>query len=292
MSKRTLITAFGCILLAFYLLVSVAWSRFQAREEKCAGLENDCVEVIDPEGLGFVTAEELTAELFASLPDTLTSIAYSDLDLAAMQEHLRSLDKIEAAEVVRLSDDRLRVSVKPMKPVARIWPLHGRSYYVNRAGKRIAASSKYRIDVMPVTGRFDSLRSELVLLPLLDHLASRPSLEQMISMVNATDTNNIILVPAMRGHVVNLGRPDNIADKIARLETFYRRVLPVKGWEFYDTLSLKWDGQLVATRRHGKMPDLSVKIIDELENEADDLSTMSTAAVSVPETDNKNIKQR
>lgn len=276
MSKRTLITIFGCILLIIYLIATVAWSRFSARSEKCAGLENDRVEVIDPHGVGFVTPVELTDELFASLGDSLTAFSYGDLDLARLQKRLSTLDKIEQAEVVRLSDDRLRVRVWPMKPVARIWS-RGKSYYVNREGKRIAASSKYRIDVPQIIGHFDSVHPETSLLPLLDFLGARPSFEQMITMINAADTANILLVPAVRGHVINLGSADNVDNKLRRLQTFYRKVMPVKGWDHYDTISLKWDGQIVATRRHGKLPDLSVKIIEELENEADDASTMSTS---------------
>ncbi len=279
MTKKTLIIIFGCVLLTFYLIVAVGWSRFSARTEKCRGLENGRIEVVDPDDVGFVTSEELTHELIASLGDSLTEMSYDALDLSNLQKHLNSLDKIERAEVVRLSDDHLRIRVYPMEPVARIWT-NGKSYYVNREGKTIAASSKYRIDVPQVIGRFDSLYSTTRLLPLLDNLSKRPDFERIITMINATDSANILLVPAVRGHIINLGNPDNINDKLNRLQTFYRKVLPVKGWNHYDTISLKWDGQIVATRRNGKLPDLSVKIIEELENEADDASTMSTSTVA------------
>ena len=33
---------------------------------------------------------------------------------------------------------------------------------------------------------------------------------------------------------------------------FYREVLPVKGWNYYDTISVKWRGRVVATRREKK----------------------------------------
>ena len=133
MTKRNLIIIFGCVLLFFYLIVAIGWSRFSARTEKCRGLENDRIEVVDPDGIGFVTSEELTREFFASLGDSLTATSYVDLDLSDLQKHFNSQDKIERAEVVRLSDDRLRIRVYPMKPVARIWT-NGRSYYVNREG--------------------------------------------------------------------------------------------------------------------------------------------------------------
>ena len=288
MSKRTLITIFATILLLIYLLVSVAWSRFSARTQKCQGLENGVVEVIDPDGSGFITPEEITDELYAMVGDSLTNLDYATLDLSKIQSRLRGLDKIEDAKVIRLSDDRLRISVRPMKPVARIWT-GGKSYYVNREGKRIKASSKYRIDVPQISGRFDSAHSVTSLLPLLDYLSANPSFEQMITLINASDSSNILIVPAIRGHIINLGNLSNVDNKLSRLRTFYRRVLPVRGWDSYDTISLKWDGQIVATRRNGKLPDLSVKIIEELENEADDPETMNSGINPELKPENKPI---
>lgn len=289
MTKRTLISIFGCILILFYLLVAVGWSRFSASAERCVGLENGRVEVIDPDNIGFITSKEITAELLGWLPDSISGISWAQFDLNELQDRLRALDKIENAEVVRLSDDCLRVRVWPMKPVARIWPSHGRSYYVNRDGKRILASAKYHVDVPQVVGDFDSIRPETSILPLLDDLAQDPEMEQMVSMIDASDSINVMLVPAVRGHLVNLGRPADVRVKLSRLKTFYKKVMPVKGWEFYDTLSLKWNGQIVATRRNAKMPDLTVKIIDELEHEGDDLATMAvTQDITLnPDTINK-----
>ncbi len=55
----------------------------------------------------------------------------------------------------------------------------------------------------------------------------------------------------MRGHVINFGDVDNIADKFSRLKNVLQGGPAGKGMEFYDTISVKWDGQIVATRRRG-----------------------------------------
>ena len=98
-----------------------------------------------------------------------------------------------------------------------------------------------------------SLRSfpAVRLLPLLDYMSAHGEWNALVSMISVRDSANVFLLPTMRGHVINFGDVDNIADKFSRLKTFYKEVLPVKGWEFYDTISVKWDGQIVATRRRG-----------------------------------------
>ena len=278
---RKLLTIFGCILLVLYLLVACAWANFRADSELCAGLENDRIEVIDRLNTGFVTADELTAELAPLLGD-LKSRKLSEIGLDSIRRHLVALDKIESATVTRLNDNRLRISVVPMVPVARIWPADGTGYYVNRNGKRIRAGARYHLDVPQIRGNFPIGQ----LLPLLDYLNENPDLSRLITMIAPRDSANIFLVPAIRGHIINLGDVSNIDDKFRRLEQFYAKVLPAKGWEHYDTISLKWDHQIVATRRHGKLPDLTVPVISELENEGPDESTIAAPGTSEHESSN------
>lgn len=266
---RKLLTVFGCVLLVLYVLVACLWANFRADSELCEGLEGDKVYVDDELHTGFVTADELTGELKPLLGD-LTSRKLSEIGLDSLRSYLCGLDKIETAEVMRLNNNRLRVRVVPMVPVARVWPPKGRSYYVNREGKKILATARYHLDVPQISGTCPPSK----LLPLLDYLSAHEDAGRLITMISASDSTDVILVPAIRGHVINLGDCSDIDDKFRRLKRFYSEVLPVKGWEHYDTISLKWDRQVVATRRHGKLPDLSVEIIDELENEGDDLSTV------------------
>lgn len=275
---RKLLTIFGCILLGLYLVVACLWANFKANNELCKGLENNRVEVVDPIHSGFVSSAELTAEIMPRLGD-LCSRRLSDIGLDSIRTYLMGLDKIETAEVMRLNNNRLRIKVVPMLPIARVWPATGPSYYVNREGKRIVACPRYHINVPQITGDYPAEK----LLPLLDYLRENPESEQMITMISARDSSNIFLIPAIRGHVVNLGSATNIDNKFRRLERFYSEVLPHKGWEHYDTISLKWDRQIVATRRHGKLPDLTVPIISELENEGPDLETISAPEAKKPE---------
>lgn len=279
---RKLLTIFGCILLAIFLLVVCVWGNFMADSERCTGLENDRVEVIDEMNTGFVTSAELTADIMPRLGD-LTARPLSQIGLDSIRTYLCSLDKIETASVMRLNNNRLRISVVPMVPVARVWPSSGPSYYINRQGKTIRANARYHLDVPQLRGDYPAVK----LLPLLDYLNENPDISKLITLISARDSSNIFLVPAIRGHVINLGDISNIPDKFSRLEKFYAEVLPAKGWEHYDTISLKWNRQIVATRRHGKLPDLTVKVISELENEGPDLETISAPGASAPEAEQK-----
>ena len=68
-------------------------------------------------------------------------------------------------------------------------------------------------------------------------------------MYSVRDSNNVYIVPCILGHVVNIGHIDNLDNKFAKLREFYTKVMPEKGWLYYDTISLKFSHQVVATRR-------------------------------------------
>ena len=272
--KNILMIALTCVF-TVYLIAVCAWSSSRADEQLCGGLSGGKIIVDDPDGIGFVTSDSLTAELMPLFGE-LTRTSMKDVNLGALQAAVASLDRIEKAEVVRLANNKIRVTVEPMVPVARVWPDKGQSYYINRAGKRIAASRRYKVDVPQLYGEIPRGSSPEMLMPLLDYLKSDSDMNKMITMISATDSANIILVPAIRGHVVNLGDASDVSDKFKRLRRFYETVMPARGWDYYDTITLKWRNQIVATRRRGKLPKLDIEIIEELENAEADEETVST----------------
>ena len=81
--------------------------------------------------------------------------------------------------------------------------------------------------------------------------------------MNSDRNHDIILVPVIRGHVVNFGDTSMVDDKFLRLRTFYRKVLPTVGWQHYDTIAVKWRGQVVATRRHKRPEPVQLITIEE-----------------------------
>ena len=66
-----------------------------------------------------------------------------------------------------------------------------------------------------------------------------------------------------------------IENKFARLKTMYKDVLPVKGWTYYDTISVKWRGQVVATRFKKDKRKNTATFADSIDLEANDVETMN-----------------
>lgn len=261
------------LMLAAYLVIALAMTASEPDLQQCTAFE---ITVVGEDGgsqRAFVTSGELAREL-DSLPSKAAGMALANINTQEIRRHLLSLDKIEDAEVVRMTDGTIRVKATPIIPVARIFD-GGSSYYINRAGKKVSADARYHKDVPVIEGRFDypdSVFSPASLLPLLSYIASDSVWNSYVSMIKVKSPTDIIIVPVIREHVVNIGAPEGFDDKFARLKKFYSEVLPKQGWEKYDTLSLKWRGQLVATKRHRAVREEDIVRYDD--DEAVDTGTM------------------
>lgn len=247
MTKRSITYLLLSIALAVYTVIAVSASRNMAAAAPCTGVD---IEVYGDTGSPFVTPEDIDIEL-GGITARADTTKISDFDLALLERRLNALPNIERANCARTTNDRLLIQVHPMEPVARIFD-GSASYYINRDGKRLTANARYRVDVPVITGRFDSLVTPLPALPLIDRIENNPSWKSLVSAYEITPSGDILLVPSVTGHVVNFGDGSDPEAKFRRLRSFYAQVMPVKGWNYYDTISVKFSGQVVAKVAPGK----------------------------------------
>ncbi len=60
------------------------------------------------------------------------------------------------------------------------------------------------------------------------------------------------LVPMVGSHLLAIGTIDNYDKKMYTLKQFYLKAMPKLGWNTYERISAKYNGQLVCTRRKNK----------------------------------------
>lgn len=274
MTKRSVIRCVLSLVMLVYICVSIPIFNAQAASEPYDGLQ---INVIDPENRRFVTIDDI-AEVLGPLTIDVEKNSRQSIDTRGIEALIRKMDNIESANCVMLNNEVLRLDVVPLQPVARVFELSGKNYYINRTGKKMQGGPRYRVDVPVITGAFSSAISPLSAIPVLDYIQTDPRLQALTSAIHIDKRGDIFLLPAVRGHIVNLGDASGLQNKFARLLKFYEEVLPVKGWETYDTLYVKWQGQIVGHIRDYK-PTPPPVVIEE-HDDIDDIGTMLTTVAS------------
>lgn len=179
----------------------------------------------------------------------MNAVRRGDFNTLACQDMLGDINRVERVKCLILNDGTLLITVDPIDPVARVFEPKG-SVYVNAEGKRVDALAAYHVDVpvVTLTHRADSATVGY-LMPLLRAVKANADANAIVSTIRIDRRGDIIIIPNIIGHVINFGDTTLIDNKFARLRTFYRDVMPTRGWNAYDTISVKWRGQIVATRR-------------------------------------------
>ncbi len=262
------------LVLAAALVTGILWAKDKSRGEKCTGIE---VQVINADSTSFVTPQGVLNDLKGQ-GIKLVGKRMGDINASEIEEALRLSPYLENADIVKCQDGKVLIRVSQLVPVFRVFD-GGSSYYVNRAGKHMSATNYYHSDVPVVQGHFTRKFPPTHLLPLIDYVENDSLLHSLVTMYIVRDTNNIILVPSISGHVVNIGNVSGLENKFAKLKLFYREVMPQRGWNTFDTISVKWNHQVVATRRTKAVQQVIVDAPDD-DEQAPDIQTMTVGTAA------------
>lgn len=233
------------VVLLAYVVCAAIWANAEAAKNSCTGID---VQVVEGHTTDSVSHRGILAEI-QRYPKKIIGARIPTIDTRQIENYLKAFPQFEDVVCNFNTSGVLTVKVTPMVPELRVFE-DSASYYINKDGKRMESKASFFVDVPVVTGKFNEKFKPSDLFPVTRFIASDPMLKNLVGMVNAEDADNIILVPRIHGHVINFGDTNRLAEKRTALIAMYKKVLPYKGWEEYDTISVKFRGQVVATHRN------------------------------------------
>lgn len=241
MTRQGIVYLLLTVLLVSYLLIATGASRSMAYAAPCCGVD---IRVRDNAMSPFVTPDDIDHEL-GGMRAAGDSLSMGEFNLLNIEKRLTALPNIEKVNCLRLNNDRLLIDVEPMVPVARVYD-SGKVYYISESGKKLTASKRYRIDVPIIVGRFDSVNSPVTVVPLIKAVEASEERKSIVDYYQVNSKGDIFIVPRLTGHLINFGDTTAIDSKFERLSRFYTKVMPVKGWDYYNVINLKYAGQVIA----------------------------------------------
>lgn len=204
-----------------------------------------------------VDEQTVVDSILAALPQ-LPATEVKDVDCRKVAEVARRVPYLCNVTASVSVSGKVVVRADQRRPVARLF-YGNREMYFDSEGCFMPVSEAGDCDVLVAGGDFaepfraDSLNSQLVsLLKLANYLDGERKYAGMIDQVYAERDGNVIMVPKLGGHVVELGEVDRLGEKFANLWLFYLKGMPRAGWNTYSKISLKFDGQVVCTKETSK----------------------------------------
>lgn len=238
-------------LLAFVMLVSIAFSGKRHGDREI----NDLIINIDNQYQNhFIEAEDVKALINADDENYLLATHLGQLDLKLLETRVLANKFVADAEAYVDHRGNLIVSVQQSRPIARIFDPVGQDFYIDDDGDILPVSERYTARVMLIelenkkaflNGNLNNTENGARLFELIRKIDQDAFWKAQIAQIYVRKDFELQLIPQVTRQVVEFGLPENIDQKLRRLMVFYKEILPIKGWNTYSTVSLKFENQIV-----------------------------------------------
>lgn len=195
----------------------------------------------------------------------------NEIPLNKIEQALTELPYVSTAEVFTDMDGVLQVVVRQREIVLRVVNHTGKAYYIDTWGKKVPVTLKYVPNVLVATGHIregyekplDTIETQLVkdLVAIVEHVRNDRLWGNQIVQLYVDPKQDIEIIPRVGTQPLVVGNADKLAEKLFRLEAFYKYILPKVGTDAYEKVSVKYDGQIICERREGWVLDSLQTII-------------------------------
>ena len=166
-----------------------------------------------------------------------------------MEEALQNNPYVERVECYKAQNGHVCVDVMQRQPVLHIMPANDEQYYVDVHGT-ILPHARLSGDLLVVTGAVERSYAQKRLTPIARHIIGDAFWRAQTEQLNVLPDGTLELIPRVGDHIVYLGAPTNISQKLERLRKFYKYGLNHAGWNRYQRINLEFDNQIVCKKRN------------------------------------------
>ena len=236
------------------LIVLYAAAQMQ-RETRCAGLE---IRIKQHQDSFFIDQSDVESMIREEAHGNNLTLPDKDIDLQQIEAHLESNPYIAKAEAYIDANQKLWVDIEQHQPIVRIIDARNLDYYLSKEGNKMPATNNFTSRVPVATGNINDNGKDTgkIALPPLQNIFQLAQiidndqfLKSLVEQIYAAPNGDLILIPKIGNHEIIIGNLDNIEEKIKNLHVFYQEALPNVGWDKYQSINLKFKGQIVAKRR-------------------------------------------
>ena len=182
----------------------------------------------------------------------------SIIDLNYLEEKIKSNKFIKDIEIYNNLNNVVNININQFKPYARLINNIGDDYYIDKNGEIFPVSNKYSERVLLIFFKnynnidkeknINFFRNGNEIFKLINYINSNDFYKRQISQINILKDGEIIMIPQITKQKIYFGNTDNMEIKFKKLELFYKNILPTKGWNYYESVNLKFKNQIVCNK--------------------------------------------
>jgi cell division protein FtsQ len=248
-----------------YLAVALGFVLEKRERLVCNNIQ---VRIIDSLKNGFV-ADKQIMKLLENRGFKLIGKNINEINLEKIETAINEYPPIEKAEVYKTINGKLAIDIRQRNPVIRIMDSKNNNYYIDDNGYIMRTSGNYTSRVIianghipadfPIVNRTNVMKFKKSpgsqnniladLYQLGNYITKNEFWNAQIQQIYVDASGDFELIPRVGSHVIIFGDYNDCETKFDNLMSLYKNGLPVVGWNTYNTINLKFKGQVVCTKR-------------------------------------------
>ena len=254
------------IFIVAYIVVAMSFVKEKRNQVLCHDIK---VEILDSISNGFITPQDIE-DFFHETDMNIIGSPVGSINTKELERKLKQYASVKNSEVYVTLDGDIRVEIDQRNPILRVINKKGQSYYIDHEGTIMPLSSKYSSHVLVANGyiveHFEVNRTREIycnksgeewnkslimcdLYELSKFIYDDDFWKAQIEQIYVNDEYEFELIPRVGAHIIYFGGIDNYKIKFRNLRAFYLKGLNNVGWNQYEKISLKFENQVICTKK-------------------------------------------
>ncbi len=261
MSKGT-IKNIGIVVGAVIFAIAIIYSSSKYNDTLCKFID---IYINDSTEINFIDRYEVLPIIHKDNPHILGQ-RLNEINLNEMETYLKQQPYIHQVDIYKTINGRLKVDITQRHPIVEIITNTNKSFYIDEEGTIFPSSTKANApNVLVANGyindKYDFTKhktyniyneniktsKEADIFRLARLIRQDEFWKDQIEQIYVTDANEYELVPLVGPKILKLGTIDNYDEKLYYLKAFFTNGLKKLGWSKYQTISVKYKGQIVCS---------------------------------------------
>lgn len=242
--KKFLIILISTIIIG-YLIFSAVHFMNSSRNQVCENFE---VIIKDSTETQFIQSKDIIAHIKRKKLYPVGK-TFNEVNTLAIRDSILTNRLVESVEVYTTSSGSVVANVYQRKPILRVISDVKGSFYVDNSREIMPVSSNFTVYVPVATGAIDEEFAKNELFDFALYLSQNPDWDAWVEQIVVLKNKDVQLIPRAGDFRITLGSLEDYPAKLAKFMLFVEEGLNVVGWNRYSEINLKFDNQVVCTRK-------------------------------------------
>ena len=233
------------VLVIGYLIFSANYFRDASRNQLCESFE---VIIKDSVKTQFVLSQDIV-NLVKRYDLHPVGKTFQEINTLAIRDTILTNKLVESVEVFLTPGGAIVATIHQREPVLRIVSTLKGNFYVDDDRRIMPLSSSFAVYVPIATGEIDEELAQNDLYDFAMFLHRNPDWDAWVEQIVVQNNGDVALIPRMGDFRIIMGDLDDYPAKLSKFIRFVDEGLNIVGWNRYSEINLKYENQVVCTRK-------------------------------------------